>query len=64
MIEDSDGPKVAATFNRHLFQTQGQSANHVPDITQAARALHLAVKKLREGGCSLRRWVPFIHLGL
>jgi hypothetical protein len=64
MIQDRDGPKVAAPFYRHLFQTQDQSTNHIPDVTEAARALHLAVRELREGGCSPRRWVPYIHLGL
>jgi hypothetical protein len=37
----------------------------IPDTTQAAQALHLAVAKLRdEENCSFERWVPFIHLGL
>lgn len=36
---------------------------NAPDITQAARALHLAVAKLRSEGVSFARWVPFIHLG-
>ena len=33
------------------------------DTTKAARALHLAVKKLRSENASFVRWVPFIHLG-
>jgi hypothetical protein len=34
-----------------------------PDTTQAARALHLAVAKLRSKNAAFVRWVPFIHLG-
>ena len=34
-----------------------------PDTTQAARALHYAVTKLRSENVSFTRWVPFIHLG-
>ena len=30
---------------------------------EAARALHLAVTKLRSENVSFARWVPFIHLG-
>jgi hypothetical protein len=63
-MEDKDGPDVADTFYRHLFQVNDQGDVQPPDTTQAARALHLAVKKLRENGCSFKRWVPFIHLGL
>ena len=29
----------------------------------AARALHDAVKRLRESGAGFMAWVPFIHLG-
>ena len=35
-----------------------------PDTTQAARALHLAIAKLRADKSTFKRWVPFIHLGL
>jgi hypothetical protein len=34
-----------------------------PDTTQAARALHFAVTKLRSENVSFVRLVPFIHLG-
>jgi hypothetical protein len=63
-MADEDGPKIAGTFYRHLFQSDLNNATHIPDTTQAARALHQAVKKLREEGCSVVRWAPFIHLGL
>jgi hypothetical protein len=63
-MEDQDGPKVADTFYRHLFQMNDTNTSCIPDTTQAAQALHMAVKQLRAEGCSFRRWVPFIHLGL
>jgi hypothetical protein len=61
-MEDEDGPKIAETFYHHIFHANEGNGN--PDTTQAARALHMSVKQLREEGCSFRRWVPFIHLGL
>ncbi|KDQ50729.1 hypothetical protein JAAARDRAFT_211553 [Jaapia argillacea MUCL 33604] len=64
-IDDKDGPKVADTFYRHLFSSGGENSGSqtTPDTAEAARALHIAVSKLREERCSLLRWVPFIHLG-
>jgi hypothetical protein len=68
-MNDLDGPKVTNEFYRFLFRSDGTDADHDvrakgPDMTQAALALHLAVKKLREEECPFVRWVPFIHLGL
>lgn len=63
-MEDKDGPEIADAFYRYLFQTDDGNATRVPDIMQAARALHLAVKKLREEKSSFKRWVPFIHFGV
>jgi hypothetical protein len=62
-IGDNDAPDVAETFYAHLFKN-GTNSN--PDTTEAARALHLAVKKLRmkRQGITFRQWVPFIHLGI
>ncbi|KAJ7146692.1 CHAT domain-containing protein [Mycena epipterygia] len=60
-IMDNDAPQVAADVYEHLFKTSP------PDPTRAAEALHLAVRKLREGSGrkkSLFRWVPFIHVGV
>jgi hypothetical protein len=63
VIGDNDAPDVAETFYAHLFKN-GTNSN--PDTTEAARALHLAVKKLRmkRQGITFRQWVPFIHLGI
>ena len=58
-ILDSDAPLVADSVYAHLFK----DAN--PDPAQAAKALHLAVHKLRNiQGKSFFSWVPFIHLGV
>jgi hypothetical protein len=63
-----DGPKIADAFYGHLFQTNqfaiSDAPHPFPDTNDAARALHLAVIKLRRDKCSFVRWVPFIHLGL
>ncbi|KAF7345663.1 hypothetical protein MVEN_01585900 [Mycena venus] len=59
-IMDDDAPQVAADVYEHLFRTSP------PDPTQAAEALHLAVRKLckaSDGKKSLFHWVPFIHVG-
>ncbi|KAJ3515904.1 hypothetical protein NLJ89_g1464 [Agrocybe chaxingu] len=58
-INDADGPVVARIVYSHLFQDGKE-----PDVSDAAEALHLAVKHLRERGVSVHRWVPFIHIGI
>ena len=61
-IVDSDAPLVADNYYQHLFKTG--SGSH-PNPRDAAWALHLAVRELRQyTRCNLQRWVPFIHLGL
>ena len=64
-VSDADGPKIADTFYETLFERNGSATKGFvrPDTTQAARALHLAVAKLRSEHVSFIRWVPFIHLG-
>ncbi|KAJ7747449.1 tetratricopeptide repeat-containing protein [Mycena maculata] len=66
-MNDLDGPKIADTFYEHLFRDCDLTSNPpvVPDLTEAARALHLAVTKLREDpDIPFMRWVPFVHYGL
>jgi len=62
-IADADGPKIADSFYEHLFKNNNKVDGVGPDMTQAARALHHAVAKLRSENVSFARWVPFIHLG-
>jgi len=66
-MNDFDGPRIADTFYEHLFKNCDPNSNPPvhPDLTQAARALHFAVAKLREEpDIPFRRWVPFVHYGL
>jgi hypothetical protein len=66
-MNDADGPKIADTFYEYLFKDCGSNSipPFVPDLTQAAKALHLAVSKLRkEPGMTFKRWVPFVHYGI
>jgi hypothetical protein len=66
-MQDEDGPKVADTFYEKLLPAKnlGVDLQRAPlDTTEAARALHVSVAKLRAEGVSLERWVPFIHLGI
>ncbi|KAJ7848420.1 CHAT domain-containing protein, partial [Mycena leptocephala] len=65
-MNDLDGPKIADAFYEHLFIDCDPNSNPpvLPDLTQAAKALHVAVTKLRqEPGIPFRRWVPFVHYG-
>ena len=60
-IKDSDAPLVADEVYAQLFKYSE------PDPTQAAHALHNAVKKLindSNGTKSFLDWVPFIHIGI
>ena len=66
-MRDEDGPKVADTFYENLLPAKnlGVDLQHAhPDTTEAARALHVSIAKLRAEGVSFGRWVPFIHLGI
>lgn len=58
-ISDPDGPKIAETVYNHLFPEGGS-----PDITHAAKALQMAVDKLRDEGAPYQRWIPYIHIGI
>ena len=63
-MSDEDGPKVADAFYENFFPAGADLQRAHPDTTDAARALHVAIAKLRAEDVSFRRWVPFIHLGL
>jgi len=57
-IKDKDAPLVADEVYASLLE-DGQ-----PDHTRAARALHQAVRHLREQNAPFASWVPFIHVGM
>ena len=66
-MHDADGPRIADSFYEVLSRDPTYTAGArraFPDPSQAARALHIAVAKLREEGAPLIRWVPFVHYGL
>ncbi|KAJ6607580.1 CHAT domain-containing protein, partial [Mycena sp. CBHHK59/15] len=56
---DADGPVVAEIVYSHLF-AHGQRLQ----ASNAAKALQLAVRKMRDAGVPYERWVPFIHMGV
>lgn len=58
---DNDAPIVADVFYGHLFRN---GKNSPPDVMDAAYALHLATKKLRDGGAPFSSWVPYVHYGI
>ncbi|KAJ6579386.1 CHAT domain-containing protein [Mycena sp. CBHHK59/15] len=66
-MDDRDGPRIAGTFYEHLFRNcdAGSDRPVLPNLSDAAYALHLAVAKLREDpDVSFSRWVPFVHYGV
>ncbi|KAJ7910337.1 CHAT domain-containing protein [Mycena leptocephala] len=58
-MNDNDGPVVAEIVYSHLFRN-GQHPKH----TDAAEALQLAVKHLKDTKVPCERWIPFIHMGV
>ncbi|KAF8146644.1 CHAT domain-containing protein [Mycena galopus ATCC 62051] len=56
---DEDGPPVAEVFYGHLFR-----GDRTPKVSDAAEALHLAVKELKQRNIPRVRWIPFIHMGI
>jgi len=64
-INDEDGPKVAGPFYEHLFQNSRRDSElQPPNLSDAAKALRVAVDELRKQGASFKRWVSFAHYGL
>lgn len=58
-MADQDGPLVAKHFYSHLLSHGRQS-----QASDAAKALHLAIKELRSKNVPYERWIPFIHMGV
>jgi CHAT domain-containing protein len=59
-IQDELAPEVADEFYAHILK-DGQRPNN----RNAAEALHLSVKKLREKRrLPFTAWIPFVHLGI
>jgi CHAT domain-containing protein len=56
-MNDVDGPLVAESFYSHLFRDGKQ-----PQASEAAEALHHAVKHLKARKVPYERWIPFIHM--
>ena len=66
-MRDEDGPVVAGNFYTELFKDFKDryidSKDRSIDSSQAAYALHEALKQLRAQGVSPVRWTTFIHVG-
>ncbi|KAJ7246519.1 CHAT domain-containing protein [Mycena rebaudengoi] len=58
-IMDDDGPAIVETVYNHLL-----GSGKRPQASEAAKALQLAVRRMRDAGVPYERWVPFIHLGV
>ena len=64
-MADTDGADLSKQFYKTLFSdTLRAGQNGVPYHERSARALQIAVKKLRKKrGVTLERWVNFVHYG-
>ncbi|PPR00912.1 hypothetical protein CVT26_015522 [Gymnopilus dilepis] len=62
-MEDSDGPVIADAFYEELCRGPDGTSLSRPDTRRSAKALAIAVEKLRSKGVPFKRWVPFIHMG-
>jgi len=63
-IGDSEAPEVAQSVYEQLFTREGDGERGMPDARRAARALHVAIGRLRSRDVPFISWVPFIHVGL
>ena len=62
-MADTDGADLSKHFYKTIFSDRAE-LNGVPYSERSARALQLAVKKLRrKRGVTLERWVNFVHGG-
>ena len=62
-MADLDGADLSAHFYKYIF-TESPGWEGVPYYERSARALQVAVKKLRrKRGITLERWVNFVHYG-
>ena len=62
-MADTDGADLSKHFYKAIF-TDRDDQNGVPYHERSARALQIAVKKLRKKrGMTLERWVNFVHYG-
>jgi hypothetical protein len=56
-MNDADGPTIAASFYKKLFETGVMGRDAIP------RALDNAVRELRTSGAPPERWATFMHVG-
>ena len=62
-MADTDGEYLSKHFYNTIFSDKAE-LNGAPYSERSARALQLAVKKLRRTrGVTLERWVNFVHYG-
>jgi len=58
-ISDNIAPDVARDVYGQLFRNGTR-----PDYREAARALHDAIRRVRQSNVPFGEWLPFIHVGL
>lgn len=59
-MADADGPELAQRFYGCMMYDRQERG---VDAGSSARALHVAVRGLREAGVPVERWSTFVHIG-
>jgi len=67
-ISDKHAPQIAEVFYKNLLGNNLPEAGLTMDVTASARALHFAVRSLRESSQNstetLLAWIPYVHFGV
>ncbi|KAG8958782.1 hypothetical protein FRC03_008818 [Tulasnella sp. 419] len=65
-MADNDGPIIAQEVYKYMFRKVGNPDLNVSEsvnCTEAAVALNVATKALRDSKVPLERWINFVHIG-
>ncbi|KAG8923868.1 hypothetical protein FRC02_010844 [Tulasnella sp. 418] len=65
-MADNDGPIIAQEVYKYMFRKVGNpdlSLSESVNCTEAAVALNIATKALRDSKVPLERWINFVHIG-
>ncbi|KAG8930060.1 hypothetical protein FRC02_004664 [Tulasnella sp. 418] len=67
-MADVDGPIVAEEVYKHMFRKVGKGEEEANsqvsvDYRDAAEALNIATRVLKNSGAPIERWINFIHIG-
>ncbi|KAG8927782.1 hypothetical protein FRC02_007767 [Tulasnella sp. 418] len=62
-MADIDGPLLSEHVYKHLFRRVNDGSGDLVDYRDAAEALNIATRALRDAGVPIERWINFVHIG-